>query len=231
MWMIPIYSLSSWLGLVFVQAQGFLSLFKDIYEAYVIYTFLSLLIAILARGDREAVITVLAEHADHLKPPMQFPWERAAIFHTPRQKAEAVLDQCQFFSMQFVLLRPITTIAIIVSDEFHETRWDPSSPQLYINIVTNISIFFAFTGLLRFYHAVKDSLNWCHPFSKFLSIKGVGMYYCIVTISISMSMGSCTRMHHTIPDNICSFTSLPHHTSIHDLLAKRRHQSHRARCI
>ena len=33
MWMIPIYSVSSFLGLVFVKAEGFLSLFKDIYEA------------------------------------------------------------------------------------------------------------------------------------------------------------------------------------------------------
>ena len=33
MWMIPIYSVTSFLGLVFVQAEAFLSLFKDIYEA------------------------------------------------------------------------------------------------------------------------------------------------------------------------------------------------------
>ena len=33
MWMIPIYSVTSFLGLVFVQAEVFLSLFKDIYEA------------------------------------------------------------------------------------------------------------------------------------------------------------------------------------------------------
>lgn len=173
MWMIPIYSVSSFLGLVFVQAEAFLSLFKDIYEAYVIYTFLSFLISILGRGDRTAVINLLAKHADHLKPPMRLPFTPKPIYHTAQQKAEAVLDQCQIFSMQFVLLRPITTIGIIISDGFHESRWDPSFPQLYINLVTNISIFFAFTGLLRFYHVVKEDLNWCHPFSKFMSIKGV----------------------------------------------------------
>mmetsp|Transcript_16637 Transcript_16637/g.24277 ORF Transcript_16637/g.24277 Transcript_16637/m.24277 type:complete len:222 (+) Transcript_16637:219-884(+) len=40
-------------------------------------------------------------------------------------------------------------------------------------MVVNISIFFAFTGLVRFYHVVKTDLAWCHPFSKFLCIKGV----------------------------------------------------------
>jgi len=84
-----------------------------------------------------------------------------------------VLNQSQFFTMQFVFLRPLTTIAVIIADEYHESRWDPSYPQIYINIVTNISIFFAFMGLLRFYHVVKEDLNWCHPFSKFMAIKGV----------------------------------------------------------
>ncbi len=174
MWMIPIYSVSSWLGLVFVGAQAYLSIFKDMYEAYAIYTFLSFLIAILGRGDREAVITVLAQHADHLKAPIRMrPWVKLEPYASSRHKAEAVLDQCQFFTLQFVLLRPITTILTVIFDEVHETLWDPKYPQFYINMVVNISIFFAFTGLVRFYHVVKNDLKWCSPFSKFLCIKGV----------------------------------------------------------
>lgn len=97
-----------------------------------------------------------------------------------------MLNQSQFFTMQFVFLRPLTTIAVIIADEYHESRWDPSYPQIYINIVTNISIFFAFMGLLRFYHVVKEDLNWCHPFSKFMAIKGVGKLkpYCVILITI-----------------------------------------------
>lgn len=117
---------------------------------------------------------------------MHLPFQSKPIFHTPRQKAEAVLNQSQFFTMQFVFLRPLTTIAVIIADEYHESRWDPSHPQIYINIVTNISIFFAFMGLLRFYHVVKEDLNWCHPFSKFMAIKGVGKLkpYCVILITI-----------------------------------------------
>lgn len=102
MWMIPIYSVSSWLGLVFVDAQIYLLFLKDVYEAYVIYTFLALLIAILGRGDRNEVIELLSKHADmdHLKPPIKFPCSPEQIFQSPRHKAEAVLDQCQYFCMQ-----------------------------------------------------------------------------------------------------------------------------------
>lgn len=174
LWMVPIYSVSSWLGLVFVKAQAYLSIFKDVYEAYAIYQFLAFLIAILGRGDREAVITLLATHADHLKPPMRLkPWVKRETYASPRHKAEAVLEQCQFFTMQFVLLRPITTILMVISDAVHESRWDPKYPQFYVMMVVNVSIFFAFTGLVRFYHVVKNDLIWCSPFSKFLCIKGI----------------------------------------------------------
>ena len=40
-------------------------------------------------------------------------------------------------------------------------------------MVTNVSVFFAFNGLLKFYHAVQEDLLWCRPLSKFLAIKGV----------------------------------------------------------
>jgi len=33
--------------------------------------------------------------------------------------------------------------------------------------------FFAFTGLLKLYHAVRDDLKWCRPWPKFLTIKAV----------------------------------------------------------
>jgi len=77
-------------------------------------------------AGREGVITVLAKHADHLKPPMRFNfWAQREPYASARHKAEAVLDQCQFFTLQFVLLRPITTVAIVIADAFHESRFDP----------------------------------------------------------------------------------------------------------
>ena len=47
------------------------------------------------------------------------------------------------------------------------------SPGFALAMVVNVSVFFAFTGLLKFYHAVRDDLKWCRPWPKFLTIKGV----------------------------------------------------------
>jgi len=174
LWMIPIFSMTSWLGLVMVSVESYLSLIKDFYEAYCIYTFLSFLIAVLGRGDRDSVIDLLATHANNLRPPIQFAfWKKRRTFESPRHKAEAVLVQCQLFAMQFVLVRPLTSVALLIADAFVVSRWDLRYPQFYIMMIVNFSVFFAFTGLVKFYHAIRDELAWCHPFSKFLCIKGV----------------------------------------------------------
>jgi hypothetical protein len=204
LWMSPIYSVTSFLSLIFPVADGYLSVIRDFYEAYVIYTFLSFLIAVIGRGDRETAVTVLAQENDHLEPPARC---LRNCYHPPpppasssssddptnnedddndqqqhRAMASAVLMECQILAMQFVLVRPVTSIAYFVVDSLYpnETDYqtqDPyayfSSPGFFIAMVTNISVFFAFHGLLKFYHLVHEELKWCQPFSKFMAIKGI----------------------------------------------------------
>ena len=224
LWMTPIYSISSWLSLVFVNAEPYLAVIREFYESYCVYVFLSFLIAVLGRGDRRAVVTMLELKADQLSKPdscccgpsnCKRCWlscrnrcgkrrnlskeedaaasgkkimtanhpippgggasrdEYGNYITADRMKAEAVLDQCQMYAMQFVLLRPVTAIGWLVSNQLVEPKkfLDPTTPQLYIAIVTNISIFFAFRGLVRFYHATKSNLEWCNPWPKFLCVK------------------------------------------------------------
>jgi len=224
LWMTPVYSMSSWLSLVFESAEPYLAVIREFYEAYCVYMFLSFLIAVLGRGDWRAVITLLKLRADQLSKPDKYRcgpiafkrcWRRccnrcgkrrrvpnegimgenATNNNAPelemtnqnaheyideygnyvsRIKAEAVLDQCQLHAMQFVLLRPLTAIGWLISNQLVEPKQflDPTTPQLYFTIVTNGSIFFAFRGLVRFYHATSTNLAWCNPWPKFLCIKG-----------------------------------------------------------
>jgi hypothetical protein len=166
LWMSPIYAITSWFSLVFHSAEGYLAIIKDAYEAYVIYQFLSFLIAVLGKGDRQTVVDLLAKRADHLTPPFRFCacWEICCAPKHPRhetnhQLADEILLQCQIFAMQFVFFRPLTTTAMVVLQKLQyygnaDSPMDYRAPQFYIVIVQNISIFMAFTGLLKFYHAV-----------------------------------------------------------------------------
>jgi hypothetical protein len=185
LWMVPIYAITSWFSLVFHSAEGYLAILKDGYEAYVIYQFLSFCIAVLGKGDRNVVIDLLAKRADHLTPPFRLVGilEVCGLCHpkqypSDRALASDILLQCQFFAMQFVFFRPLTTTAMVVLKkmDYYGAGTGPTdfrSPQFYITIIQNISIFTAFTGLLKFYHAVDKDLAWCRPFAKFLCIKCV----------------------------------------------------------
>ncbi|KAL3796458.1 hypothetical protein HJC23_004255 [Cyclotella cryptica] len=182
----------------------------ELYESYCVYTFLSFLIAVLGRGDRWAVVSLLERGAEELSDPDKLgcprwcwrccekhkrqlvppasperinnhdgenctvaTWMSSSTVDLQQQqppsyldatvdsnknrhKAEAVLDQCQTYAMQFVLLRPITAIGWLVSNQLvqPESFLDWKCPQMYIVIITNVSIFFAFRGL-----AFLDVLN------------------------------------------------------------------------
>ena len=180
LWMSPIYGITSWLSLVFPKYEGYLSIVKDFYEAYVIYQFLSFLISVLGRGDRDKVVDLLSKHADHLEPPMRlFGWCRGKYpFGSPRALADAVLMQCQAFTMQFVFFKPMTAVGTFTCNKLDyfgqgTSSSDYRSPQFWFTIIQNVSIFIAFSGLLKFYHAVQEDLSWCRPFPKFLCIKGI----------------------------------------------------------
>ena len=163
------------------------SLFKilDGYEAYIIYKFLSFCIAVLGKGDRNKVVDILTKRADHLTPPFRLCWccdKGDPYENNPRALADAILLQCQIFGMQFVFLRPLITICNVVLDKLNyygaaDNPHDYRAPQFYISIIQNISVFTAFAGLLKFYHAVDEDLRWCRPFAKFLCIKGVGRFF------------------------------------------------------
>ena len=193
LWMSPIYAVTSWFSLVFHPAEGYLAIIKDGYEAYIIYQFLAFLIAVLGKGDRSKVVDLLARRADHLTPPFRlfgcceilcYKWFgccQGQPYEDNRALADAILLQCQAFALQFVFFRPFTTTGMVLLKQFDyygpiegvNSPTDYRSPQFWLTVIQNISIFVAFAGLLKFYHAVDEDLAWCRPWPKFLCIKGV----------------------------------------------------------
>mmetsp|Transcript_11927 Transcript_11927/g.28663 ORF Transcript_11927/g.28663 Transcript_11927/m.28663 type:complete len:759 (+) Transcript_11927:295-2571(+) len=180
LWMCPIYAVTSWLSLVFPDMEGYLAIIKDAYEAYIIYQFLSFCIAVLGKGDRNQVVDMLSKQVDHLTPPFRlFACCCQAQYVDDHALANAILTQCQAFTMQFVFWRPVTTIANFFLNKYqYYGPWadgphDWKAPQFWVAMIQNLSIFIAFAGLLKFYHAVDKDLVWCRPFAKFLCIKGV----------------------------------------------------------
>lgn len=231
LWMCPIYAVTSWLSLYDTNLEGYLAVLKDFYEAYCIYTFLSFLIAVLGRGDREVVVDLLAKQgSEHLQPPWHF-WpsslssssSSSSCHHctsfaarwcpgrlTPRRyenarhKADTLLMQCQISAMQFALVRPITSLLFLLFNAVYGrvSIWNPAYPQFYLTMIVNLSVAVAFSGLLKFYHAVQDELAWCRPFPKFLCIKGVVFMTFWQSLALSIYANTTVRSNHPNEDPV-----------------------------
>ena len=159
LWMSPIYAVTSFLSLTLPKTEMYLSIVKDFYESYVVYTFLSFLISVLGRGDRDVVVEILAKHADHMKEPARClrRFYNPPPETSPEAKANAVLMECQIMAMQFVLVRPLTSIAsFLVYTLDHDIDHDGIaeegekdavtnfflSPNFAIAMIENVSVFF-----------------------------------------------------------------------------------------
>lgn len=137
LWMVPIYSITSWLSLVFPSFEGAFGAVKDCYEAYAIYTFIAFLVDIVQDGhDIHRLIEIITENVIeerkahkraidndekppvlHLKPPCPCCYVRLGeinldsptIFGAAKM-ASAWLWQCRFFALQFVMIKPVLTL-------------------------------------------------------------------------------------------------------------------------
>jgi hypothetical protein len=47
LWMVPVYSITSWISLVVPQSMSYLSAFRDCFEGYAIYMFLGLMVSVM----------------------------------------------------------------------------------------------------------------------------------------------------------------------------------------
>ena len=182
LWMVPIYSVTSWLSLVVPKAEFILSGLRDGYEAYVVYTFIALLVAILQDGDSHGeFIDKLTQHIieenqkyndavrkklplpeKHLVPPCPCCYNNARVTSI----AVAFLNQCKLMGMQFVIMKPtLAALPFLIqlsgydyegkspfTDDRH-VNWN--SAKLYVILIQNISVAIAFYGLLNLYHGGK----------------------------------------------------------------------------
>jgi hypothetical protein len=179
-WMVPLYSMQSWLSLRFRDSRIYFDAGRDLYEAYVISSFVYYLIALLG-GQDELVRTLRQkarndpQQAEHLGDHGYFlnhilkPWELGAEF----------MIQCKHGVLQYVVAKTIATILTFLCqwlDIYGEGqfRWNVAYP--YLAFFLNISVMYALYCLVKLFHAVNDDLrhpiDW-HPLGKFLCVKGV----------------------------------------------------------
>ncbi|OQR84782.1 hypothetical protein ACHHYP_12817 [Achlya hypogyna] len=170
LWMVPIYATDSWLSLRFRSYALIFDMLRDCYEAYVIYLFLALMVAYLGDGSDERVIAILRTLPDL---PHPFPFN---LCYKPIKMGKKFLRDCKMAAMQFVVLKPLTTFVAIVLEHYgmyDEGHFTIHKGYLYLSLVLNGSVTYAFYYLVLFYLALGVHLRPYNPVPKFLCVKAV----------------------------------------------------------
>ena len=188
LWMVPIYSIESWLCLRFHEVAIYIETLRDCYESFVLYCFLQFLIEVL--GGEDALIMLLKDKSPtrgmHI---WGFDWcIKPWVMGQPISTVDATTGQrtvrwtspffknCKFGCLQYVLLKFLCSICVIVLEKlncYKEGDFSYTSGYLYICFLTNTSQCWALYCLVFFYYATKNELGPIRPVGKFLSVKAL----------------------------------------------------------
>jgi len=164
--MIPIYTIDSYLSLLFKDIALYFNVARDCYEAYVLYTFFRLLVEL---ADGEENLAKQLEQVPQIKYTIPF-----CCFHI--KPGRIFLHRCKQMILQFVVVKPFLAILTFILElvgVYDDGDLSPTSGYLYVSIFYNFSITISLYFLVLFYEATKDILAPFKPISKFICIKAV----------------------------------------------------------
>nr|GLL17436.1 transmembrane protein 184B-like [Ipomoea trifida] len=166
--MVPVYALMSFLSLVLDKNAIYFNSIREIYEAWVIYNFLSLCLAWV--GGPGAVVLNLSGRV--LKPNCCL----MTCCFPPIPLDGRFIRRCKQGCLQFVILKPIlvaVTFVLYAKGKYEDGNFNPRQSYLYLTIIYTISYSVALYALLLFYVACRDLLQPYNPVPKFVMIKSV----------------------------------------------------------
>lgn len=166
--MVPVYALMSFLSLVLNQSSIYFNSVREVYEAWVIYNFLSLCLAWV--GGPGAVVLSLSGRV--LKPS----WCLMTCCFPAIPLDGRFIRRCKQGGLQFVILKPILvviTFILYAKGKYEDGNFSVDQAYLYITIIYTISYSMALYALALFYVACRDLLRPFNPVPKFIIIKSV----------------------------------------------------------
>ncbi len=188
LWMVPLYSLESWLALRFKDSAIYIETFRECYEAYVIYNFFNYIIALL--GEESQLIVILKgkpmDRGMHVFP---FNYLFGAPYWVPGPE---LLAKCKMGVLQYVLIKNVMAVIVFVLQSFHvygEGHFLWHKGYAYICVLNFVSQAVALYCLAYFYNATKEELLPFRPFGKFMCVKMVVFFTWMQSILISLLVG------------------------------------------
>jgi len=164
---VPIFAVSCFISLVNYQVGKFVEPIREMYEAFVIYTFYKLLIFMLD-GERAII-----QNAQGREPTRHF--FPANLVLGPME----ISDPKQFLKikrmiLQYVWVKPLLYIAIWTSTllgKYNTNDISLTSSYFWLGIIYNMSVTISLYYLALFWKCLYSDLMRFHPWPKFLCVK------------------------------------------------------------
>lgn len=195
--MVPIYSIASWASLISTKAAFWIDPFRDVYEAFTIYTFFQLLINFIG-GERALIIMMYGRR------PVSHLWPLNHCLPKVDISDPHVFLAIKRGILQYAFLKPLLALATIImkaTGTYQEGYIGLNSGYLWSGIIYNVSITVSLYALAMFWVCMSDDLKPFRPMPKFLCIKGIifASYWQGFFLSLLVFAGA-------IPDDVSGYT-------------------------
>ncbi|CAH8607303.1 unnamed protein product [Schistosoma margrebowiei] len=168
---VPIYAFESWLSLLFLKHEDYYVYFdsvRDCYEAFVVYSFLSLCYEYL--GGESCILSEIRGRE------LPRSWGFCTCCFYNQTYTIEFLRFCKQATLQFCVIKPLTSIVTIILQAigvYKHGIFSSTNGYLYVTVVYNGSAFVALYALLLFYLATRSILQPFDPAIKFAVVKSV----------------------------------------------------------
>ncbi|KAM6267845.1 transmembrane protein 184C isoform 1-T1 [Spheniscus humboldti] len=192
LWMVPIYSLDSWIALKYPNIAIYVDTCRECYEAYVIYNFMVFLSNYLTNRYPNLVLIIEAKDQQRHLPPL--------CCCPSWAMGEVLLFRCKLGVLQYTVVRPFTTIIALICElvgVYDEGNFSFNNAWTYLVILNNMSQLFAMYCLVLFYKVLREELNPIQPVGKFLCVKMVVFvsFWQAVLIALLVKVGVISEKH------------------------------------
>lgn len=196
--MVPVYAVDSLLSLVLHPTAIYWNTLRNCYEAFVIYSFFSLLLTYL--GGPEVLEGKLRElpNEKHMFPCCCLP---------TFAPGGSFLRRCRQGTLQFVLVKLVTTAVALICElagVLYDGQLRPDGANLYLLVLDNLSVTLSMYCLLLFYTVCSELLKPFRPVPKFVCVKAIIFFsfWQGVVLSVLVSVGVITDVGDWSPHEI-----------------------------
>eukprot|EP00667_Euglena_gracilis_P007563 EG_transcript_7646 len=173
LFMVPIYAMAAWLGLIQGHFSLWWNLVREVYEAFTIHSFIRFLIAYL--GGEAEVRKLVLQRYEVGRRLIHHMWPCNKLCRGPTNP-QRFMTNVKIGVMQYVVVQvliALMTVYLTAVDRFKEGEWAVDNAYPWFVFAKNISQTWALYDLFWFYHSLQGELAGCNPFPKAMCIKGV----------------------------------------------------------